>query len=424
MLHIGYMYKRWTILFLLQLGFFDSAIYGIEKPRGFIPDGLKAIIDEPMAEVDTLPFINQIKTSEYLKTTWGNQVVFGWMAFQRNNLLQSEQQWQKALGTALPQDMNKILIKDLCKIYKTLQSPVRFLLYEKYAEAFPREQDIPRIHLTLGYYYLNYQAFDRALLHYYKVLNGTFNVDQAHLEEYESYVIWAQLGIAQVYLEQKKYEEAFDFFSKIHFKNADATILADILHKRALCAYCSEHTDEAAKLLEKYCDLPVNTEEMPEAYYYLIHAYKKLEEKDKVLETIFTLLRLGQKKRVEQSEHWQVWDKYQKLSASEIAQDFYREGNLIEAIKLYQALVDMNKSPDWQWPILCQIGLCYERLGLSIRSKAAYELIADATENWNDVVIHWTEDLRNYQLQAKWHLDQVKTYERIKLNFEQLVQTL
>ena len=419
-----YMRKRWTVLLILQWGIFIGFIQGIEKPRGFIPDELKAVIDDPMSEIDTLPYINQVKASEYLKTTWGNQVVFGWMAFQRKNLIQSEQQWQKALETLLPQDMNKVLVKDLCKIYKTLQSPIRFLLYEKYVEAFPKEQDVPRIHLTLGYYYLGYQAFDRALLHYYKVLNGTFNVDPSHLEEYEGYVIWAQLGIAQVYLDQKKYEEAFDFFSKIHFKNADATILADILHKRALCAYCSGHIEEATKLLEKYCDLPINTAEMPEAYYYLIHAYKKLNEKDKVLETIFALLRLGQKKRIEQAEYWQVWDKYQKLSASEIAQDFYREGNLIEAIKLYQALVDMNKSPDWQWPILCQIGLCYERLGLSIRSKAAYELIAEATEKWNDALIHWTEDLRNYQLQAQWHLDQVKTYEKIKMNFEQLVQTL
>ena len=84
----------------------------------------------------------------------------------------------------------------------------------------------------------------------------------------------------------------------------------------------------------------------------------------------------------------------------------------------------MERIVDWQWPILCQIGLCYERLGLSIRSKAAYELIAGATEEWNEVAIHWTEDLRNYQIQAKWHLEQVRTYEKIKLNFEQLVQTL
>ena len=91
---------------------------------------------------------------------------------------------------------------------------------------------------------------------------------------------------------------------------------------------------------------------------------------------------------------------------------------------LYSMDKGYKKGPDWQWPILCQIGLCYERLGLSIRSKAAYELIADATEEWNEATIHWTEDLRNYQLQAKWHLDQIKTYEKIKLNFEQLVQTL
>lgn len=424
MLYSQHMHKQWLLWSLLLWNFSTGPIYGIEKPGCFIPNGLKNIINEPLQDVDVLPYITQIKTSEYLNTTWGNQIVFGWMAFRRNHLIQSEQQWQKALKSGLPQDMNKALIKNLCKIYKTLQNPIRFLLYEKYIEAFPNEQDVPRVHLALGYYYLTCQAFDRALLHCYKVLSRTCSIEASHLEEYENYVIWAQIGIAQVYLEQKKYEKAYDFFSKIHSKNADATISADILYKRALCAYWSGRTEKAIKLLEKYRKLSADTAEMPEAYYYLIHSYKKIEDKNKVLEAIFALMQTGQEKRIEQNKHWQIWDKYQKLSANEIAQDFYREGNLVEAIKLYQALVDMNKNPNWQWPILCQIGLCYERLGLSVKSKAAYELIAGADETWNDVPIQWTEDLRNYQLQAKWHLEQIETYERIKLNFEQLVQTL
>lgn len=417
-------YKRWTRLFILLLESSVGLVYGIEKLDNFIPDGLKEIVDEPLLETDFLPYIESIKNSDYLKTIWGNQIMFGWMAFRRNNWFQCEQQWQKALDIFLPEDMNKSLLKRLCKVYKFLHSPIRFLLYEKYVEAFPKEQDVPRVHLALGYHYLNCQAYDRALSHYYKVLNATFNIESSHFEAYENYVIWAQIGIAQVYLMQKKYEKAFDFFSKIHFKNTDAAIGADVLYKKALCAYYSGHLEEAVKCLESYCELSLDTAEMPEAYYHLIHAYKRLEQKDKVLKTIFALLQIGQEKRIEQAKYWQNWDKYQKLSASEVAQDFYKEGNLVEAIKLYQVLVDMNKTPDWQWPILCQMGLCYERLGLSIKSKAAYELMANATETWNDVPIVWTEDLRNYQLQAKWHLEQIKIYENIKLNFEQLVRTL
>ena len=384
-----------------------------------IPQALQAIIQQPLSDIDLFPYIQKIQNSPVLNTTWGNQFVFGWLASKKQNFNISEQQWQKVLGNTLPQDLNKALIKNLCKIYKALQSPVLLLMYEKYTESFPQEYDIPRVHLALVYHYLNLQVYERALYHCYKILNETFNIETQRLTEYSAYVTWAQLGIAQIYMQQKEYEKAFDFFSKIHLDNSNTTLNAEILLGKALCCYHSHHFDEAITLFSQYCSEGLDNIQTPQAYYYLIHCYKKQQDKENVLETIFKFMQLSQEKRTAHSEYWENWDKYQKMSAQEIAQDFYSEGNLIEAIKLYQALVDMNPTPHWQWPIICQLGLCYERLSLPIKSKAAYALIAHAEKEWNDVPIDWNNDLRNYQLQATWHLEQLETYEKIKLNFEQ-----
>ena len=374
-----------------------------------IPEKLKEIVENPFEEVDFIPYIQNLQNPIDLKTKWGNQIVYGWMAFNHKNFYESEQQWQKALDFFIPQELNQNLTKQLCKIYKILNSKTLFLMYEKYVETYPNAIDTPKVHLSLANFYLNCQAYERALYHFYKILNSTLTIVNTDISNHESYVIWAQLGIAQTYLEQKRYTEAYDFFTKIHLKNFENSIAQEVIFKEALCAYLSKHFYNAETLLKDYCSQTPQTAQLPEAYYYLVHCYKEMDNKDNMLRTLFELLKIGQQKRIDKEIYWENWDKYQTLSAKEVAQDFYTEGNLIDAIKLYQVLVDMNTTPEWQWPILCQMGLCYERLGLSLKSKAAYELIANAQEQWNEKNINWSEDLRNYQLQAKWHLEQLET---------------
>lgn len=408
------------------LAYFTLAINILSNLSGFdnqLPKKLKEIVENPLEEVDFLPYIQKIQSSDDLKTQWGNQIVFGWMAFKNENFFQSEKEWQKAIEFLLPKKLNQILIKHLCKIYKTLNSKTLYLMYEKYVETYSKATDTPRVHLSLANFYLNCQAYERALYHFYKILNYALCLEETNISNYETCIIWAQLGIAQTYLEQKQYDKAYEFFTKIHLKDFEPSTALEVLFKEGVCAYYSNHFNKAESLLKNYCSQNPHTAHLSEAYYYLIHCYKQMNDKEHLLNTLFELLKIGQEKRVNRDDYWETWDKYQMQSAKEIAQDFYTEGKLVDAIKLYQVLVDMRTTPEWQWPILCQLGLCYERLGLSIKSKAAYELIANTQEMWNEKTIDWSEDLRNYQLQAKWHLEQLEIYEKIKLNFEQLVRS-
>ena len=199
--------------------------------------------------------------------------------------------------------------------------------------------------------------------------------------------------------------------------------MADVMLKKGLCAYYTQNWDDAIACLKTFCENGANRSNGPEGYYYLIHSFKNKDDKDNVVTTVFKLLKISQQKRIQKEENWEIWDRYQKKITTEVAQDFYEKGDLMDAIKIYQALVDLNTTPEWQWPILCQLGLCYERLGLPLRSKAAYKLIADAKDQWNETDIQWTEDLRNYHLQATWHLEQINAYEKIKMDMENLLKT-
>lgn len=84
-------------------------------------------------------------------------------------------------------------------------------------------------------------------------------------------------------------------------------------------------------------------------------------------------------------------------------------------------LVTLETEADWQWPILHQIALCYERLGLMLKSKAAYQLMVDAKDSWEGKPLVLTSALQAYQTQAQWHLEQLAYYEKLKNNVEGLL---
>ena len=44
----------------------------------------------------------------------------------------------------------------------------------------------------------------------------------------------------------------------------------------------------------------------------------------------------------------------------------------MSALTIYQTLARLNEDADWQWPVIYQMGLCFERLRLSSRAAEAY----------------------------------------------------
>ena len=427
MKHLGYT----SIFIAFSLGL----SHGIEDliPSFPIPTSLQTIIEHPLIEENLLSNIQKIQTCNDINTKWGNQIVFGWMAFQRNNYVESIQQWEKALNFNLTEKLNQLLLKYLCQCYEKTQSKALFLTYEKYVETCPQALDAPTVHLNLGFFYLKSKIFERASYHFYTILSNIAMVSNEKFSACETYITGAQLGIAYAFFQQKKYNEALDYFSKIHLQNAEPEF-AQIFHfAKGICAYYAYQFPTTIESLKQVCESDIDVKEKPEAFYYLIHSYQQQHDKENTLNQIFNFLKISQEKRTEQAPHWENWDYYQKKAARDIAEKFYKNEQIIDALKLYQILVDMELTPVWQWPILCKIGLCYGRLNLTLKSKAAYEIIVQGIEKakekdsneaflWNKSCVKWTDELRDYYQLAQWHLEQIATYESIKLRMEILTQ--
>jgi tetratricopeptide (TPR) repeat protein len=72
-----------------------------------------------------------------------------------------------------------------------------------------------------------------------------------------------------------------------------------------------------------------------------------------------------------------AWAYWQKKTGNQLANGFYQEGDFRSALTIYQALAKLGDDPDWQWPVIYQVGLCFERLLLPDRAAEAYRYILD-----------------------------------------------
>ena len=66
-------------------------------------------------------------------------------------------------------------------------------------------------------------------------------------------------------------------------------------------------------------------------------------------------------------------------------------------------MASLDDTPGWQWPIIYQIGLCFEQLGMYPKAKDAYRLIV-SEEEWKENKFNKTEHLSSIQEMASWRL--------------------
>jgi hypothetical protein len=130
------------------------------------------------------------------------------------------------------------------------------------------------------------------------------------------------------------------------------------------------------------------------------------------MDEVINLLRTEKATAEQDPKTWAYW---QEKAGNQIANDFYLRGDFERAITVFQTLAKLNSSPDWLWPVIYQMGLCFERLQLPARAQEAYAFITDeATKHKGGL----TNALDQIVKMAAWRTNQVgwktKTEERLE----------
>jgi tetratricopeptide (TPR) repeat protein len=318
-----------------------------------------------------------------------------------------ESKWQLAehfvdliVNLAIPDGEKKATLLELAERYEKENLYAKAIaFYEKMAEVYAKDPNGPELHFKLGLLYRKIGAPQRAITRFYSVLNSALRVDVQGAEAHRTLTQRAQLEIAETHFVSGDYAQASKFLELLIRLDLPADDKAQVLFKSAHCNFLLGKLPAAVDMAQKFlADFPEHAS-VPEARYLLATIYRSLHKPQQAFEAVIALLKEENARKLKAPEQWVYW---QKKTGNEFANAYYEAGDYVSALTIYQTLARLNEDADWQWPVIYQMGLCFERLRLASRAAEAYRFILDAATKLEADNRKPSESAANIVQMARW----------------------
>lgn len=269
----------------------------------------------------------------------------------------------------------KKALTDIGALYEKKRSFSKAIaIYEKMISIYPGEPDTPELIFQVGLLYREAGAYQRAINRFYSVLNSALQMNGKGIDTSRNLTQRAQTEIADTYFLAGEYAQAGKFYGLLGRLDLEPVEKARVLFKSAHCHFVLGNHDRAIIAAHAFLAEFPEDASAPESRYILASALRSQRRPKEAFDTVIMLLRTEQSKKTKAPEKWVFW---QKKTGNEFANDFYQQGDFTSALTIYQTLAQLSDDPDWQWPVVYQMGLCFERLRLVNRAAEAYKFIID-----------------------------------------------
>lgn len=328
-------------------------------------------------------------------------------ADREGDYLVSEELFLKILFFDLPEELRRAIILRYADMAERMGDRARITaVYERFAEEFAQDRELPAIFMKLGQLYREMGAFDLSLANFYKVLNVSLAPVDG-LDQYRALSRQAQLEIAETHYANGDYEEAEKFYARLEMLALDPATRLEVAFKVAHSAYLRGEYARAARLLETFLKDHGDTVLAPEGHFLLANSYKEIGRADKAVAEVLKLLSYKETRFANNRPLWLYW---KQRTGNQMANEYYEQGDFRSALQIYRSMVTLSSNPVWQWPVLYQIGLCYERLRLHQRAKDTFTYLADGgalADNENRLAA-LPADVRDLRDLASWRLEHLR----------------
>jgi len=306
----------------------------------------------------------------------------------------------------------------LGEIYEKQDSPSRLIaLYEKFIMEFPKDKEVPKLFLRLGRMYRDSGATNTALAKFYNVLNVALSVPVEELKEYQEVSHRAQLEIAETFFTMGSYDQAAKFFKRLLRIDLVDEDRQNVLFKYAYTLYLAGNYDESIPSMRSFITSFPNSDLAPETRYLLSETYVRLNDPKAALKETLDLLTSEVSKINTNPQTWLYW---KKRTGNRLANQFYQEGNYIDALTIYQAMVDISKDATWSFPVLYQIGLCFEKLDMKPKAIEAFKRIVDG-EKYMTESDKKDATLTSILEMAAWRVDRLEMDISLELDLQRVL---
>lgn len=277
-------------------------------------------------------------------------------------------------------------------------------IYEKMISSYPGESDTPELIFKVALLYREAGAYQRAINRFYSVLNSALQANGKGLNNSRNLTQRAQIEIADTYFLEGDYAQAGKFYGLLGRLELEPAEKSRVLFKSAHCLFVLGHHDRAIIAAQAFLAEFPEDAAAPESRYILASALRSQKRPKEAFDAVLALLRTEQARKSKTPEKWVFW---QKKTGNEFANDFYQQGDFTSALTIYQTLAQLNDTPEWQWPVVYQMGLCFERLRLVSRAAEAYKFIIDESTKPERAGKPLSENCTSLVKMATWRGEQL-----------------
>lgn len=323
-----------------------------------------------------------------------------------------KQKWQLAdhflallVGLPIPETAKKNSLREIATSFEKKGERAKAIaIYEKMALLFAEEPDSPEMLFKAGELYRESGAYARAIARFYSVLNSALKVKDNEIEAYQALTQRTQVEIAETHFLARDYQQAAKYCELALRLDLTPEQRTRVQFRQLHCKFVLGDTNGAVAAAEKFLANSPDDPSAPECRYLLATALRSLDRKKEALEVVLALLRTENARKEKAPERWSYW---QKKTGNEFANDYYQRADFLSALTIYQTLAKLNDDPDWQWPVIYQMGLCFERLRLVTRAAEAYKFILDEAAKPERAAQKLPEPVSNLVQMARWRGEQL-----------------
>ena len=291
-------------------------------------------------------------------------------------------------------------------------------IYEKVIQLYPSDPATPELLFKVGSMYREMGAYERAISRFYSVLNSVLKVNERGADSYRGLTQSAQREIAETYIQSGNYPQALKFYKLLGRMELSPEVAAKVRFKLVYCEYLVGDLAATVKEAERFLEEFSGDGSVPECRYILATALRSLKKPKESFDVVIALLRDEQAKKEKTPDRWAYW---QRKTGNEFANEYYQTGDFGSALTIYQALARISEEAEWQWPVVYQMALCFERLHLLSRAAQSYKFIIDQSEKMTKEKKSMGENLVSLVEMARWRGEQLVWQEGTETRFSRVL---
>lgn len=353
-----------------------SPVTPIRSGEEIVPTKVQPVREShpaPQAEASAPSLDPQSLTRQKVNDQFAALLALARRAVAKHDAAAAEVNFDKALTLPVPTVDKRAALRQMAAFYRERKMLAKAAaVSEKTLALAPNDPDNPSLYFELGKTYLDAGMYDLAISRFYSVLNSAISqADGAEgTKTTRNLSLLAQFEIAEASYAKGDFAAAAKFYARIGRLDLPGADRPTVAFKGAQSLFQLGDYQAAAAALRGFIDTCPTSPFNPEARNLLARSFQKLKRPEDATEAVLALLR--QEKKSGDPTNLARW---QRETGKQIAARFYEEGEIHSALTIYQTLATLDPSPEWQWPVVYQIGLCFERLNLPDRARQVYDFL-------------------------------------------------